>query len=360
MRLLLGRRGHGVLHDRGEGAGLPLSHARARFGASAWRAGLAALTLGALGPCVLGACRDDSGPVEAPPLPPLADAGPDVRPDTRPEPPRGPTIEVASFNVHRLFDTVCDTGDCGPGAYEEEPSPAALAAKAAELGAAIRALRAGVVLLQEVESQASLRALTEAVPELPSAVLGETGGAASVDVAVLSAYPITKVRSHYATPLTLPDGRTTTFSRDLLEVHLQPPSPFSELIVLVAHFRSKVNDDPERRLAEARAARAITVSVAQTFPTATVVLGGDLNDVPGSPALEALAAGGELVRVSEGLAQAEIGTVRYGGVWVALDHLFLARQAVGRLVPGTFQVFRGEQAGWGGSDHGAIRATFTP
>lgn len=308
----------------------------------------------------VGACRDDGGPVEAPPLPPLADAGPEARADGPAEAPRGPTASVASFNVHRLFDAVCDTGDCGPGAYEEVPTPAELDAKVAQLGAAIRALRADVVLLQEVESQASLAALARAVPELPSAVLGETGGPASVDVAVLSSYPITEVRSHYATPLTLPDGRTTTFSRDLLEVHLRPSGAFGDLIVLAAHFRSKVNDDPERRLAEGRAARAIAVAVAQAFPTATVVLGGDLNDVPGSPALEALAEGGALARVSDGLPAADIGTVRYGGAWVALDHLFLARHAVGRLVPGTFQVFRTEQAGWGGSDHGAIRATFTP
>lgn len=262
--------------------------------------------------------------------------------------------------MHRLFDTVCDTGDCGPGAYEEAPSAAQFDAKVAQLAGAIRGLHAGVVLLQEVESQASLDALARALPELPSAVLGETGGAASVDVAVLSAYPITDVRSHYATRLVLPDGRTTTFSRDLLEVHLRPPSPFGELIVFAAHFRSKVNDDPERRLAEARAARAIVVAVAQASPAALVVLGGDLNDVPGSPPLDALAEGGTLTRVSEGLTPAEIGTVRYGGGWVAIDHLFLARPAAGHVVPGSFQVFRGEQAGWGGSDHGAIRATFSP
>ncbi len=267
-------------------------------------------------------------------------------------------MNVASFNVHRLFDTVCDTGECGPGAYEVAPGQAAFDLQVGRLAGAIRELGAGVVLLQEVETQACLDALGRALPELPHAVLGETGGAASVDVAVLSAYPVAEVRSHFATPLTMPDGRVTTFSRDLLEVHLR--APIGQLVVFVAHFRSKVNDDPERRLEEARAARTLVLQTAAAFPTATVLLGGDLNDVPGSPALEALGSGGDLTRVSEGLPAAEIGTNRYGGAWLALDHLFLARHAVGRLVPGSFRVFRGADQGWGGSDHGAIRGTFAP
>ncbi len=303
-------------------------------------------------------CRDE-GVTPDPPRAPSG-AGPDASrsPDSGPDAPapREPGTRIASLNVHRLFDTVCHSNDCGPEAYEEAPEQEVFDAKIRRLSAGIRRLEAEVVLLQEVETQACLDALVGQLPELKHAVLGETGWAASVDVAVLSAIPIASVRSHKDRRLPLPDGRTTTFSRDLLEVHLD--SGEGELVVFVAHFRSKVNDDPERRLAEARAAREIVADAALASPRAVVVLGGDINDLPGSPPLEALTEGGALARVSEGLPAAEIGTYRYGGDWLALDHLFLARSSPGKAVPGSFRVFR-EAYGWAGSDHAAIRASFS-
>ena len=48
----------------------------------------------------------------------------------------------------------------------------------------------------------------------------ETGLPASIDVAVLSRGTLLEVRRHRDRVLTRPDGTKTTFSRELLEVHV--------------------------------------------------------------------------------------------------------------------------------------------
>lgn len=272
-------------------------------------------------------------------------------------PPLGPSVTVASLNVHRLFDTVCDSGQCGGGAYEELPSRAAFDAQVEQLGEGIRKLGADMVLLQEIENQNGLDALARAVPEMPHAYLAETGGPASVDVAILSRHPLREVIRHTDERFELPNGDLAAFSRDLLEAHVD--TPIGEVVCFVAHLRSKVNDDPDRRLAEAMAARRLVTATAAAYPTAIVLLGGDFNDVPGSPPLEALTENQGLLRVSADLQTSEIGTNRYGGNWIAIDHFFLARHYVGRAVPGSFEVFREATTGYAGSDHGAIRAKFS-
>ena len=267
-------------------------------------------------------------------------------------------VRIATFNVHRFFDLVCDTGDCTETSYEELPTPAQFNAKADQLAAAIRTLDATVVLLEEVESQACLDALlTRLKPTFTGGVIGEIGSLASVDVAMLSRLPIVDVKKHRGQRLTRPDGSTTVFAREFLEVHLLDGA--QRTIVFAAHFRSKVNDDPGRRLAEAQAAHDIVSAVAGAFPAALVVFGGDLNDTPGSPPLDALEAGGELLRVEK-----EITPVSNAGTWgnqayaVPLDHLFQAVKAAGAPIAGTARVVRDSNSGLGGSDHAALVADF--
>ncbi len=267
-------------------------------------------------------------------------------------------VRIAAFNVHRFFDTLCHSGACGGDNFEELPSPDAFDAQAGQLAAAIGALGAHVVLLSELETQASLDALKARLPQYPAAVLGETGSPASVDVAVLSAFPITQVLGHRERTLVRPDGSTTRFSRELLEVHLDARG--AEVIVFAAHFRSKVSDDPGRRYAEAEASRDIVSTVAREAPGALVVLGGDLNDVPGSEPLNALERGGDLLRVSSDRPDSETWTYSYFGERQAIDHLYLARDG-GTYVPGSFRAARGgSSGGYGGSDHAAVYADFLP
>lgn len=293
---------------------------------------------------------DPLSPGDTEPIPPRD-------PNAWPETPREGTARLAAFNVRRLFDTVCDTGTCGGSNYEELPTPEILDTKTTRLADAIRSLKADVVMVEEVETQASLLALQAKLPEFPEAQLGEMGFPASVDVGVLSRHRILFSRRHRdSTVLTRPNGSTTTFAREFLEVHLDVKG--KEVIVFPAHFKSKSDDDPGRRLAEARAAHDILVRVAKEYPHALVVLGGDLNDTPGSEPLLALEGSGALLRVASDRPAGEAGTYPFNGSWQAIDHLLLARGGAGRYVPGSFRSVREGNRGLGGSDHAAVVADF--
>ena len=268
----------------------------------------------------------------------------------------GSPIRVTTFNVHRFFDTVCQSGACAPGDYEGVPTEAQFDAQADAIAGALRTLRPDVAMIQEVETQACLDALTSRLADLlPNGVLGEIGTPASVDVAVLTSGTITQV-IHHRPVLVRPDGSLTVFSRELLEVHLTLRG--AKVIAFAAHFRSKVNDDPGRRLAEAQAAHDLVDAAAQANPDALVVLGGDLNDVPGSPPLQALEADGALLRVARELPTPAQATNFYDGEGEAIDHIFFATEGAGAYLPGTAQVVGGS-AGYAGSDHDPLRAAFS-
>lgn len=267
----------------------------------------------------------------------------------------GDRVRIATFNVRRFFDTVCESGRCDPGDYEALPSQAVFDARAAQLADAIRRLEADVLALQEVETQACLDALiTRLGDAMPHGVLGELHTAASVDVAILSRTPIETVTGHRdREPLTRPDGTITTFSRELLEVHVHAETG-AHVVVFAAHFRSKSDDDPGRRLAEAQVAGRVVTALAAAQPDALVVLAGDLNDTPDSPPLLALTTDAGLIRVADDLPIAQQATYRYQGRGQAIDHLLLAPTPAAIRVPRSSRAWQEAGAGWGGSDHFAL------
>jgi len=270
--------------------------------------------------------------------------------------PRDPSrTRLATYNVHRLFDAACDSGRCNPGDFELLPSPAAFEAQALQVARAITQLDADAVCLQEVENQAALDRVQHYLGStFPTAVMGETGAPASVDVALVSRDPVLEVVRHRAARLQRPDGSPTLFARELLEVHLDHGG--HRVVVVCAHFRSMVNDDPGRRVAEAEGARVRLEAAARAHPDAVVALAGDLNDDPGSPPLEALEGDNGLVRVTRGRALGDVATYVYQGAPRMLDHILVTPGSVGRIEEDTVQVHwdRWQQTGWGGSDHAAL------
>jgi endonuclease/exonuclease/phosphatase family metal-dependent hydrolase len=266
-----------------------------------------------------------------------------------------PTVlTFATFNTARFFDTVCDSGNCVGSAFEDQLSPSGFAQKAATLRDGILGLQADVVMLQEVESQACLDALVTLLEDVyPVAILGEYGTPASLDVAILAKGRLLEVQHHLNIPLRRPDGTSTRFSRDLLEVHLDFGG--QRVVGFAAHFRSQFNDDPGRRLAEAQMAHTIITARTTTFPDAVVVLGGDLNDTPGSPPINALDANGTLQRVAADRGAAA-GTYVYNGSLQAIDHIYLGRDSAGSYIPGSAQVVGDPASGYSSSDHAALRA----
>ncbi|HEY4175228.1 MAG TPA: endonuclease/exonuclease/phosphatase family protein [Kofleriaceae bacterium] len=292
----------------------------------------------------LGACRN----VDEPPQVDHPDAAPVV-----------PHLRVATFNVRRFFDTVCDSGVCNNGAYEDQPTQEEFDARATQIAAAIRTMDADVIAVEEVESQACLDALIAKLSDvMPYGVLGESGFAASVDVGILSRTPIDSSIGHQE-ELVLPDGRVTTFARELLEVHTHTTDG-TNLIMFAAHFKSKSSDDPARRLAEGQASARIVNDVATQNTDALVVMGGDLNDTPGSPALNALTVDGALTRVADDLPVDAQGTYRYHASVEVIDHLLLAPTTqTARRIPLSSHSWRPTGGGgWGGSDHYALSSDF--
>jgi predicted extracellular nuclease len=267
-------------------------------------------------------------------------------------------VRIASFNVKLFFDTVCQSGACAPADFEQVSSQAAFDARAAQLAQAITSFDADVVALQEIETQACLDALLSRLSGvMPHGALGEIGTAGSVDVAVLSKTPIDQVLGHRNLErLVRPDGSRTNYSREFLEVHVHTADA-QEVVLFAAHFRSKVSDDPGRRLAEAQTSRRIVTDLAATLPNALVVMAGDLNDFPGSPPLEALTADGGLLRVAADLAVADQATYVFNGRGEAIDHILQAVTSGGRAVPRSSVVWKGS-GGFAGSDHFALTSDF--
>lgn len=309
----------------------------------------ALLALAILAASTACACTDAVGDQPRPPVP-ATDAGQGLDSGSPGTPARG-AVRVATFNVHRLFDTVCDSANCGGGAFEEVATQAELDARIAELAAAITMIDADVLALQEIENAVVFDALRARLPGYVTAELGETGAPASMDVAILSRGTTVEIRRHRDEPLTRPDGSGTTFSRELLEARLAVGE--RRVIFFAAHFRSKVDDDPGRRIAEANKTREIMVAASAEDEAALVVLAGDLNDVPGSEAIRGLEGDGALVRVAQDLPAAEQTTFVRDGLGLALDHVFVTTAGASRYVPKSAAVVPDL-----GSDHSALRADF--
>jgi predicted extracellular nuclease len=283
---------------------------------------------------------------------PLPDAG-TVAPGVDAGTSSNARVRVATFNVHRFFDTVCESGACGPADYEAVATPAEFDATATSLALAIKSFDPDVVALQEVETQACLDALLAKLGPPWVGVLGEIGTVASVDVAVVSKTPLAQVVLHRAgLVLTRPDGSTTNFSRELPEVHTMVQG--LEVVLFAAHFRSKSSDDPGRRLAEAQTSRMLVLDVAQRLPSALVLLAGDLNDTPGSAPLDALTADGGLTRLAADLPEADQATYVFNGAGQAIDHVLAAPTQAARAVPRSSKVLRQVTA----SDHWPLRTDF--
>ncbi|MFT6400292.1 MAG: endonuclease/exonuclease/phosphatase family metal-dependent hydrolase [Bradymonadia bacterium] len=269
-----------------------------------------------------------------------------------------PDVVVVTFNVERLFDAVCQSNNCEDG-FESAPSEAQVRYKVGIIADGIRQTGAHVALLQEVENLDVLQDLTaELGAEWNVSLIGETGGTASLDVAVLARNTtLLASESHRGDVLFRPDGSRTSFAREFMEVHLEYGG--GRLIVFNAHFKAKSNDDPGRREAEAIAARQIVTRVIAERPDAIVVLGGDLNDVPGSAPIEQLEAEGDLARVAAILPEGEDWTHEFRNTRNAIDHLYLATGASGGITPNSVWVARDASGGLAGSDHAALRAGFS-
>ena len=265
----------------------------------------------------------------------------------------GTPLRVVTFNTLRFFDTVCDSGQCESSDFEDVKSQGEFEFRAQQIADALIDIDADVVMLQEIETQACLDELERALGDsaYPISIMGETGGAATLDVALLARGELIQTTDHGDTVLTRPDGGTTTFAREFLEVEFERDG--HRYIAFSAHFKAKRNDDPSRRFAEAEGARLIVGAAVSQNPDAVVVMGGDLNDTPDSAPLRELVSDGSLDLLTD---VPGFYTFTFLDEDVALDHLLVGANEEAVLVPGSVMAVRGGLGGLAGSDHAAAVA----
>ena len=283
-------------------------------------------------------------------------AGCSESPESATPPASQAQVRVATFNVHRLFDTVCDSKNCGGKNYEPQPSQEEYDAQIADIARSIRTIDADIVLLQEIEKESSVIDLQNALSIYPAYAFGECGYRASLDVAILTRGTIDAVetyRSGYS--YTDPTGKPRPLSRELIRADIALNG--IKISAFTTHLVSRVSDPTgARRRAEAAYTQQVIAEFAAQNPQRFIVFGGDLNDTPTDTTVIDLEKDGILIRDAKNLPPA---TVYTWGNKVAFDHLFHNAPLSPHWAK-TARICNDNPAtGLGTSDHCALKSTYT-
>lgn len=280
-------------------------------------------------------------------------------PCTAPDAEKINSVVIGTYNTHLFFDKICDSEYCSGSDFESVPSDSEYNAKVRDLADSVKKIGADIILLQEVEKESCLKDLFEKSGAYDEFYLGEKGAKASVDTGVMTKGKITYKNLH---PEQIDcsgcDGGKTTFSHTFLETHIELGC--RKIIVFSAHFKSKADDDAPRRLAEAAAAAKILKNTVKKYPDALIVMGGDLNDEPGSDTLQSLENESSFVRVAGELSSNDQATYSYRDAAIALDHIFWVKSDLGSYKTGSAEVVKDAPSLYylGSSDHAALKAAF--
>lgn len=241
-------------------------------------------------------------------------------------------------------------------------------------GRVIEAVNPDILVCVEVENRPTLQRFNE---QVLAATLGEIfpyvmvidgNDARGIDVGLLSRYPIVSIRSHVDDKF---QGKRV-FSRDCPEYVLLLPSG-KNLVICPNHFKSKRggdnNEAQARRLAQGKRATEIgRLAEAQISPL--VLLAGDLNDTPDSPAITPLLADGwSDIQSHPSYPIDRPGTYGTGTAHNKIDYLIMSSALKKKLVgvgierrgtyhPKLWPSFDGVTATTEASDHHCIWADF--
>lgn len=204
-----------------------------------------------------------------------------------------PQVRIASFNVENLFarfrfDANVDPANAVRDGWDVNKTMFTLqdADSKRLTGETIRATRADVIALQEVENLDVLKRFRSdhlgGRRVYPYALSVDGNDPRLIDVAVLSRHPIVHVRSHQEQR----SGNSYLFSRDCLEVDVLVGD--ARLTLFVNHLKSMLDqDDPKNGRRNTRARRVLQAGAVRRIVTDRfgadagkhpfVVL-GDLND----------------------------------------------------------------------------------
>lgn len=260
-------------------------------------------------PLGLLACDPRGSDEPSGPLPPIDAALVDSQVDAQPPPDAGPPpldgapfevprqLTIGAYNVHNLFDLADD-----PNADEGEFTPGAswnasdYAGRVAELARVFLALNADVVAITEIESEAALTGLRDAIteaggPDYPFVAVSLTGDGRGIRLGVLSRVPLGQKgdrpinRVHMCEgdegPVTL-DG-TDPEARPIFQVELEldPSQPGGEIVLLINHWKARLDSfpcqDDQHRLRSALQLRDVVDALIRQRPNVPVLALGDFN-----------------------------------------------------------------------------------
>jgi endonuclease/exonuclease/phosphatase family metal-dependent hydrolase len=195
---------------------------------------------------------------------------------------------------------------------------------------AIREVNADVIALQEIESLPVLDRFNSKYlggMRYRHNVLIDSHDPRGIDVALLSRYPITNIRSYRQERNKNNTG--LLFSRDCLECHLDIDG--KELVIFINHFKSMIggrNETKAKRVEQAkRVAKIISDRWESVSYQGNYVVLGDFNDYPESnTSLDSLLTHHGLVNIVDRLAEDERWTHFYasGNQYHQLDYLLLS------------------------------------
>ncbi|MBR4985316.1 MAG: endonuclease/exonuclease/phosphatase family protein [Proteobacteria bacterium] len=273
--------------------------------------------------------------------------------------PQPKRVRIATWNVHNLFDTVCDSeSGCGGSNYEPTVTQTYYQSKVSNVMKGIWTIDADVVMLQEIEKESCLVDVQNSLGTqyYPSLAFGEMGNPAGLDVAILTRGEIQNVltyRDQYW--IDQPDGSQKRLARELLGAEIVLPNGV-ELTAFTTHFVSKATD-PEggRRLGEAKLTRQLLDEYIAAHPDRMVIFGGDLNDTPDSEQILTLSSDPTLANVTEGMPPEQITTWNDS---VTFDYLFYTKTHAEKLDKAEVICDENRAKGFSSSDHCAVKATY--
>lgn len=199
-------------------------------------------------------------------------------------------VRIATFNCENLFarfrfrDGVATDTTIGGFAINDLRFDIHDTAKRRITGKAIKAIKADIVALQEVENIEVLeRFRTEFLGgfrKFPHVMLIDGNDPRFIDVAVLSRHPIVHARSYRAVK-TAPRSRSFVFSRDCLEIDVDCGG--NVVTLFVNHFKSMIGGRARtrpRRLRQVQEVKSLVQDVFGPYRTgdAPFVILGDFND----------------------------------------------------------------------------------
>lgn len=198
-------------------------------------------------------------------------------------------VRIATFNVENLFarykfNKKVDPINAVKEGWDVNETLFTLKDKTSKVITAqvIKAIKADVLALQEVETLDTLKRFRTSFygqKSYPYVALVDGNDPRRIDVAVLSKFPITRIRTHQH--LWVPSWKHFLFSRDCLEVDVQVAAN-KTLTLFVNHFKSMMGGRAQTRQKRSRQASEVKNIVKARFGAnagnQSFVILGDFND----------------------------------------------------------------------------------